>query len=381
MGGTLLVLVGAFTGSYALGTLGMLLLATIGIAWLWARFSLKSVRYERSLSASRVYAGESVSLEVSITNAKPLTLPWLLVEDRLDARLVTHDLERTERTGREYEIRHTVSVGWYERVRWRYQVECPRRGLFAVGPASLRSGDPFGFYEESLQPPGTLNVLVYPRLLPLQGLDLGPRFPFDGSRAQALTVTDPFSVVGARPYTDGDTLRQVHWRASARSLQLQSKVITPVTDPSVLIFLDLTSSLHAWQGINTEVVERAISTAATLAHRVRAASWGLGLFVNGLQGGTAHRVRIGAARGDDSLARVLEVLARVPPYPSMPFADLIRAERSRLPAGSTVVAISALRSEAVTSQLEACRRSGAHVLTLHIHGMPQEAGDLVENRR
>ena len=101
--------------------------------------------------------------------------------------------------------------------------------------------------------------------------------------------------------------------------------------------------------------------AATLAHRIHAARWGLGLYVNGLHTGTHQRIRIGASRGDDALASVMEVLARVPRFPTMRFAELLRAERRRLPIGVTVVAITAVCTREVRDQVELYRRSGYNV--------------------
>ncbi len=127
LGGIVLLMLGAATRSYAFGTLGLLLLVAILVARLWARYSLHGVTYTRRLSADRIYAGESVSLEIAITNAKPLALPWLLVEDRLDTHLLARNVEM-EHSGKEWEIRHSVSVGWYERIRWWYSISCERRG-------------------------------------------------------------------------------------------------------------------------------------------------------------------------------------------------------------------------------------------------------------
>lgn len=369
LAGVLLLMLGSAARSYAISTLGLLLLVALLIAWLWARYALRRVTYTRTLSAGRVYAGESVLMEISVTNAKPVALPWLLIEDRLDSYLEARNVD-AENTGKEWEIRHSLSVGWYERVRWKYSLECPRRGYHRVGPALLRSGDPFGFYEQEEPVPGHIGVLVYPRLLPVEELDLSSWFPFEGHRSTPGAVPDLLNVVGARPYAEHDTLREVHWRASARSTQLHSKVLRPTTEPSVLIFLDLASSRHAWEGIDVEAVERAISTAATLAHRVHAAHWALGLHVNGLRSGTRQRVRIGTARGDGALAGIMDVLARVPPYPTVPFADLLRAERRHVPPGATVVAVTAVSSLPVADQVELYRRSGHNTLLLDVAALP-----------
>ncbi len=362
LAGGILLLVGTLAGSYAIATLGLLLLAALLTARLWARYALSAVRYDRSLSTERVYAGESVSLEVRITNRKPLAVPWLHLEDQLDPHLHVRGFGGEDRPVRQGGIRQQVSIGWYERLCYTYDVECARRGYYRIGPVRLRSGDPFGLYEREREDRDTVAVLVYPRLLPLQDLDLGRLFPFEGSRPRIGTLDDPLNIVGARPYAEGDTLRQVHWRASARSPELWSKVLRPTTEPGLLILLDVASSERPWQVIDTESLERAISTAATLAHRGHAARWALGLLVNGVQSGTRHRIRLGLARGDGPFATMMEALAKAPPFPMLPFADMLRAERRKVSRGTTIVAVSAAPTEAVREQIAIYRRNGHRIL-------------------
>ncbi|MEJ7653723.1 MAG: DUF58 domain-containing protein, partial [Chloroflexia bacterium] len=352
--GVVLATTGLAVGNYVVATLGLLLPVGVLVAWLWARYALDRLEYARTLSIDRLYAGERVELVVSLTNNKLLPVAWVVVEDRLDSsaassgdsyippehRMLALDPDRPYAPGR-WEIHEAVSLSWYERVSWSYSVLCPRRGVHRIGPTMLRSGDPFGFYERERRLSATLELLVYPRLIPIEELGLSNRFPFEGARTGAAILDDLLNIVGARPYSETDTVRQVHWRASARGVQLQSKVLRPTTELSVVLFLDLASNEFAWQGAEAELTERAISATATIAHRIHAARWSLGLYVNGLHTGTHERVRIGPSRGDDSLARVMEVLARAPVFPTMKFSELLRTERRRLPTGATVVAVTA----------------------------------------
>jgi uncharacterized protein (DUF58 family) len=371
--GALLLLIGAPSGSYPVATLGLLLLTAVLIAKLWARYSLRALRYERSVSPQAIYAGERATLELTLTNAKPLALPWVIIEDQFDPHLIVHGVDAERRPGREWGIYRQVSVGWYQRLRMRYEVECPRRGYHQIGPAILRSGDPFGLYRRDMRIEEPTGILVYPRLVPVQGLNLGRLFPFEAARTGRGLLDDPLNIVGARPYAEGDTLRQVHWRASARSAGLQSKVLRPTTEPGVLIFLDLASAQHAWQGVDVDQVEHAISTAATVAHRLRDARLPLGLYVNGLRAGTRQKIRLGLSRSDPSFQAVMDTLARVYAYPNMPIAALLRAERRTLPAGATVVLITAVRTPELDVQVELCRRARHHVELLDL-SLPDGAG-------
>ena len=126
--------------------LALLLGLAAASAWCWWRFGLSEVSFERHLSAERAAFGEEIEIELAIENAKPLPLVWLDVQDEFPEELpvLGATIEPNEKSRRV--TFHTVfSAGPYERVRRRYRISCAKRGLFSFGPATLQTGDPFGF--------------------------------------------------------------------------------------------------------------------------------------------------------------------------------------------------------------------------------------------
>lgn len=357
--GTAILFVGLTARSAALSTLGLLVLTLIGLSWLWTRWALHRLTYERKLSTERCYVGDHVSLEIVLTNRKLLALPFVVVSDVVEKPLKPLSTG-IERNGSQWNLRTVVSLGWFQRLRLTHQFECTRRGYHIIGPATLESGDPFGLYSNTRQLPERTGVLVYPSLLDLPSLGLSKRFPFEGTRSARALVADPRNVVGTRAYTPGDPLRQIEWRASSRSGTLHSRLIRPTAEPTVVIFLDLASARHPWEGIAGDLVELMISLAATVAHQAHRARQAVGLYVNGVRSGTHQRVRIGASRGDAALVQVMEVLARVPPFPTFPFEELVRMERRNLPPGAAVVLIT-LFPERLTGQVQALKERGHEV--------------------
>ena len=63
--------------------------------------------------------------------------------------------------------------------------------------------------------------------------------PLAHVRAQRSLFTDPTLFAGTRPYAAGDALRSVHWRASARTAQLQTKRFEPALSRQQMIVLDV----------------------------------------------------------------------------------------------------------------------------------------------
>src|SRR5687767_51102 len=82
-----LILLGPALAERALALLGLLTLVTAGGAWLWARYALSHVVYNRTLEADRIFPGEQVAMRVSLVNRKLLPLAWIDIEDQIPDRL------------------------------------------------------------------------------------------------------------------------------------------------------------------------------------------------------------------------------------------------------------------------------------------------------
>lgn len=340
-----------------------LLLLTAGLALLWSRWSLRRLAYTRALSHARAFPGDEVELVIRIANRKPLSVASLQVRDTLPAgvELSGPDLY-AEHSGRSV-LQRSTALGWYERVTWRYRVRCPKRGSYRFGPVQLEAGDPFGFYQRFADLPEQQTLVVYPRLLPLEALGLPPRRPLGELRARQL-IRDPLRTVGVRDYHPDDPFKDIHWGATARVGTLQTRVYETTTAFELVIFLDLDTFEHYWEGIDDQQVERMISAAATLARTSLEEGYAVGLYVNGAPAQFERLVQIPPGRSPTQLAQIMDMLARLVAYSVTPMARLLRLASVDLPLGATVLLVSSVATADTRAALLRLRERGRSVVWL-----------------
>ena len=362
----LLVLAGALQQPLLL-LIAVVLAVALGLTALWRRWCLRGIEYRRSLSQDRVFRGETVELRVSATNRKVLPVPWLEVEDELpeELRVLTGRAHPSYKTGR-LVLPNLFSLRWYERVTRRYLIRCPERGYFGFGPVRLRSGDIFGFFGDERTDDRLDHVLVYPQVVPLEDLGLPSREPFGGSRTPQWLLEDPLRVAGVRDYVPGDSLRRIHWKASARSRDLQVKLQEPSTMLDVLIFLNVATVRPEWAGTIPELLEEAVTTAASVASHVFSQGYRVGLCANTNVLGSDQPVRLPPARDPDQMARILEALAKVIAFPTISMEQLLVREARNLPWGSTVLLVAAATTEGGMAALLRMKKAGHRVALLHV---------------
>jgi uncharacterized protein (DUF58 family) len=394
LAGALVVLMGILLHQPLLVILGLLVLLVLGTTDLWARYCLHNLTYQRQFNVQRALFGEEITLSLTVENAKALPLPWLEVEDTVPRLLSIEDQELRFATQSNAAILECLfSPGWYERVTRRYTVRCVTRGVHTFGPTTLRSGDVFGFISQEASLDNYQFVLVYPLIVPLTRFGLPARHPFGDRRAPRRLLEDPSRVIGVRDYQYGDDLRRVHWKATARTLQLQSKVYEATTTYTLAIFLNLEFRPDVHYGIHPELQELSITAAASVTDWACENGYAVGLYANtmmfmpdeqisaaSLGTGDIHeavaeqlrrrRIRLPISSNIEQRQRIMEALARVQGYFGSNIEDLIQSERYHLPTGTTIVLITSALSEHLVDQLIHLRQSGHSVAILFVGDTP-----------
>ncbi len=362
----LLCLVGLVLRQALLFVFAVIGLLIVLVSWLWQRSCFSGVTYRRTLSQQRAFFDEEIDLVLEVVNRKLLPLPWLEVEDDVPDALTFLDADLTSSyKPRRRTLVHLCSPRWYERIRRRYRLRCTHRGLYEFGPATLRSGDLFGLSTQQRELSDVDRLVVYPRIVPLDHLGLAARGPFGDVVTPHTLWDDPTYQAGVRAYQAGDSVRRIHWKASARLRSLQVKMVEPTTHARVALFLDMYTlrGLAWWAGYDPLIVELAIIVAASVAAWAAEQKLPVGLYVNGprVRGTGAATIALPPSEHPRQLQAVLEALATVVPVATIALADMLAAEVPQLPWGTTAIAITALPDQEVLTLLETTRQQGRGV--------------------
>jgi uncharacterized protein (DUF58 family) len=354
-----LACVGWGTSTVTLAIAGLLGAFTTVTLWLWQRYCLTAIGYQRSLSEGRASFGERIVLELELLNDKLLPLSWIEVEDTVPVGLPIEGATvrsggRVARSDTLVQIRALLPYG---RVRRRFTVRCERRGDHAFGPGELRSGDPLGLRERSAPAPGQVRLIVYPKVFPVVPAALVSRVLIGEQRSRRELLEDPSRAVGVRQYRPGDPLRRVHWRASARTSSLLVREFDPTVTTRIALFVDLAvPGRRYWDEVSSEV-EFTIAVAASLLAELDRVGVPVGLYAAGTIDG--RPLVLPASATLNGLPEMLEALARVDDRRDVSFAGLLASRSGRLQHGTSVIAVASDFSGSTMEALSELRRSHA----------------------
>jgi uncharacterized protein (DUF58 family) len=275
-------------------------------------------------------------------------------------------------TGRR-QLQLRTHLGPYERVRWRIPVQLTTRGIHTVGPTTLRSGDPLGFFSNRVERHVVDQLMVYPRMIEHPSFHLPARYAMGDVRVPRHLLTDPLRIIGVRDYRPDDPLKSIHWKASARQGSLQVKIAEPTTTLQLVILANLDTFNHYWEGLDIETSEHIIEIAAWIAVWAIDHRYSVGLGSNGIPAATDQPLHVPVGRGPTQRSRLLEGLARLSPYSTAPFLKVLRTESSRLMPGSTLVIVTSLLPDELTAQLQTLIAAGHRIVLVPVGECRQPA--------
>lgn len=329
-------------------TIAYLFFGVYLLARLWVKRGLKNLKTERRF-IDRAFHGDTVPVRLNVRNTGRLPITWVHLRESIPVSL------------RMQAPRHQVfSLDPGEEHAYDYQLHCGRRGVYNIGPARVQTGDVLGLIRPETVEATADRLIVYPKVVSLQRLGLPTRSPLATLPAPLPLFEDPTRVVGVRDYAPGDSLRRIHWTASASAGTLLVKHYQPAIARETLICLDMCYDGYHTRG-RYDAIELAIVAAASIAnHVVVGQRLPVGLATDAqdvwLGERTSFRLPIRAERAH--LMSALEILARVNPLDRAPFVDLLNRQRIHMPWGTTLVAITGRDTPELLDALAQLVRAG-----------------------
>jgi uncharacterized protein (DUF58 family) len=241
----------------------------------------------RQLHPPRIHAGEPATVTLVVTNGGRRRTPVIQLRDAVGpgrtASVVLSPLAPGE---------HVTAT---------YSLPSERRGRIAVGPLEVRISDPFGLTALSVPAAPVVELIVWPAVEAVTAPSSAPGRDEVGTPAELAQSGTEFYAL--RPYADGDDLRRVHWRASAKRDDLVVRQDERSGRGQATIVLD--TRIGAYGG---DAFERAVSAVASIV--VAAARRGLVLRLLTTAGHDSALVP-GSPPGPGSVDAILDHLAVV----------------------------------------------------------------------
>lgn len=303
---------------------------------LYSRFGGMNVMYSCGFEDETINEGDETNFTETVENRKLLPVPWLKSELTIPAAIEPVSGDSTI-AGNDRFITGFFKVKSYSGIKRIRHVKAMRRGIYRVTAARVQTADILGGIRISVsaeEKGGTLTVLPV-------SADTEAVLPERMRRrtgemlVRSSLVTDPFFTAGVRCYEYGDSMRRIHWNASAHMQELMVRHEEKTAKRCILILLNLQTDSEE-TGISTidePLAEHTIRLCVQCIEEAVSEGYSVSLCSNGLmpKGGSL-------ILNDTSLLPALYALAEISAAQHIPFRQFIKGY-SVIPADVSAVLI------------------------------------------
>lgn len=231
---------------------------------LYRKFYMTGLDYSCSFSQEEAVEGDDIYFTEVVYNRKLLPLLWLKVDIHTSRWLDFAEVHSTVAQDNRH-VTSTFFLKGYQKTTRQWKLKCLKRGVFHIDNVTLTGGDLLGGKLISRAQRIGKCLLVVPRPLNLDQL-LVPANHLQGiTPVRRWILEDPFILAGAREYLPGDSMKKIHWSATAREGHLMVRRNEFTTETSLVILINIQSGeFEQRRTVFRDRVELAVKVAATL---------------------------------------------------------------------------------------------------------------------
>jgi len=230
-----------------------------------------------------------------------------------------------------------------------------KRGSFLLGPIILKSGDPFGLFDNKKIINMNKKLVVYPYFTDLSKFPLNPGRSNIGAQLHIQTPHTTPQAATVREFLPGDPLNRVHWPLTVKKQKLIVKEFDEDSQSSIWIFLDAkkNSYVHSKEEIPPaydrnlisirqkrkftlpkDSFEYAVSTAASISAFCLKNNLPIGLAAE------SSRSHVQPAdKGRRQLGKIMKLLSSLRDDGSTPIDRVIQKQIRNVGKGSSIIVI------------------------------------------
>lgn len=275
---------------------------------LYARYWDKDLSVSLHFQEESVTEGESCVLCEQVENAKLLPIPALKVKFQLSRYLQVEQADGASSVTDQYYRNDVLSIRPYMRHVRRLTFFCKKRGFYRINGLDLVAGNLLLSKELPKSLPSDTQLYVYPRAYRSREFEQAIQKLNGEILSRRHVLEDPFEYRGIREYSPYDTMRDINWKASAKTGDLKVNMKNYTALKAIRLFVNLEDGAILRQ---MELLEASVSMAVGLAELFLKQGIRTALYTNGPDILTGELICLEAASGIGHMESINRGLARI----------------------------------------------------------------------
>lgn len=270
-----------------------------------------------------LYTGDKIEIEYRVINKSRLSAPYVEIKSNITRLLTGKDVESNIlvlRSQSGFTNRDTITLN--------------KRGYYQLGEIDVSIHDVFCFYSFHKSIKNDTSLIVYPEIINLSTL----RITADNKSGELLTDNSLFqdrnNISTLRDYREGDSIKNIHWKLTAKNDKAIVKEFENRVNTNAIIFLDSHYSLFK-DDIDRRLEDKSVDIALSIINYCL--NQGIKIILETENEGRYIKIE-GQAKSD--MKSYLEELTRFTGNGVRPIESLVLPRLDTINNGSTMIIIS-----------------------------------------
>lgn len=187
----------------------------------------KSVIGSVHVPSKSIYVGDRVTISYTVRNSSKFTIPYLEIENTTIKELTGEEAPK---------IMATLNPRDY--FTYSEELILKRRGYYQLGEIQVIIKDIFGFYSIKKGVSSETSLLVYPVPTELNSFKITSIEQLGDMIIDDKAFEDKSRISSLREFREGDSVKSIHWKLSAKLDKLMIKEFDNSADTNVVVFVD-----------------------------------------------------------------------------------------------------------------------------------------------
>ncbi len=174
-----------------------------------------------------LYVGDQITIDYRIDNNTFFHIPYLEIHSHISRELTKKTPEKIIK-----------SLEPYELYTYKETVNLKRRGYFEIGTVEVVISDVFGFFSLRKNYSTKSSLLVYPEIIQLSNFTINSVEQMGELPIEDLIFQDKSRIANLRDFREGDSIKSIHWKLSAKLDDIIVKEYEKRGDAQVSIFVN-----------------------------------------------------------------------------------------------------------------------------------------------
>lgn len=247
-------------------------------AWQIGYFLLWKKEFFVTLSFGQpyVYAGEDAELIEVVENHKKLPVSPVEIGFRMRKGILFKDMENASVSDFVYK-RDIFSLLGNQRIIRKLNVQCQKRGRYEIKEVSISTFSLLHERKYSMEQQTDTRLYVYAKRTDVSAILRAMENLLGEKESKRKYLEDPFLFASIRKYTIQDPMKNINWKASAKTGELMVNTYASLENERMMLYLDVED-----RGIlkKEHLIEDSISVAASLFQKLLAKGIEVGICMN-----------------------------------------------------------------------------------------------------